>query len=146
MSHRARLLTVAATSAALLIGFVGPAGARSGQSGVPELRETGITWIGSADCTYLTIKVEVSNNGTADAGRFKVGLKWQFAGFGDGGHKGDNFRYGLAVGQEKTLVFKIPYHVDQYMDTFVRVDSRNDIAESDETNNETVDTDVYCFS
>jgi CARDB protein len=141
-----RLLKVAAASAALLIGLVGPAGALSERADLPELRETGITWIGSGDCSYLTIKVEVTNQGTLDAGRFAVGLKWHFSGFVSGGHKRHDFRQGLAVGEEKTLVFKIPYHADQYMDTSVFVDSRNDVEESDETNNETFDTDVYCFS
>jgi hypothetical protein len=88
----------------------------------------------------------VTNQGAVDAGRFAVGLKWLFAGFVGEGHKRHNFRYGLAVGEERTLVFKIPYHADQYMDTYVFVDSRNDGEESDETNDQTFDTDVYCFS
>jgi hypothetical protein len=138
-------LTVAAASAALFIGLVGPAGARSGGGGLPELKTTGTTFIGSADCSTLTIKVEVTNEGTANAGGFAVGLKWSFN-FTTYHRQRGIVRRGLAAGESRTLIFSVPYHADRYMDDVVLVDSRRDVEESDETNNETSDLDVYCFS
>ena len=94
----------------------------------------------------LTIKVEVTNPGFGtSAGRFAVGSKWSFN-FRTYQRERGNFRRGLAAGESKTLVFQIPYHADQYMDNIVFVDSRYDVDESDETNNQTSDLDVYRFS
>jgi hypothetical protein len=139
MVRRSAFILVMA-SAILALAFMPNASAAP----LPELEETGVSWVASPDCSQLVVRVEVTNSGTANAGQFVLGYQWSFG--SEYEHLRKVFRRGLNAGASKTVTFVIPYAADELMDNIFTVDRKNQVAELDETNNETSDQDVYCFS
>jgi hypothetical protein len=117
--------------------------AAAATTAAPDLKVTEESWVGSPDCSQLTVRVEVTNIGNADAGKFVLTYQWSFAGPYEQLKK--TFKK-LNAGSSRTVEFVIAYSADELMDNIFTADAKHQVAESDETNNEATDQDVYCFS